>query len=133
MWEDLLRIDRRNSYGVHTFVAWEEQGSLRAIMVHNCQHGVVVSIRGQICDQIPTDCLEGIGMPSFSGDWVDGDFGSRRIRLSALTHGTSLHVLYDEAFHVRPPIIPCNACVRIENSRVTSAFMIMIHAEDTLP
>jgi hypothetical protein len=50
MWKDLLRIDRSNPYGIHTFVAWEEQGSFCTVMIHNRQHGVTIPILGQIRD-----------------------------------------------------------------------------------
>jgi hypothetical protein len=131
MRKDLLRIDRSDPYGVHTFAAWEEQGSLHTIMIHNCQYGIIISILGQISDQIPANRLKRVGGLPLGGNGEYGDFGSCRIRFSALTYGTSLHVLYNKAFHVWPPIVSCDTCVCVENSRVAGTFMVVIHAENT--
>jgi hypothetical protein len=46
VWENLLHIDCSNSCGVDIFAAWEEKGSLRAIMIHDCQHGVEIPTFG---------------------------------------------------------------------------------------
>jgi hypothetical protein len=132
MGEYLLHINDSHFHSINLLAAWEEECGFRAVVIHDHEHRVESSPFLQVCDKIPTDHLNGVGMCVHSNDGIDRDFGPHHIWFGALTDGTSFHILNHKAFHVWPPVIPHQTCVHVKNSRVPRTFVVMIHAEDAL-
>ena len=72
-------------------------------MVSDGKYSVKASRLWEFGDEIEGNCFKGVGILRF--DRVEGRSGPVCVRFVCLALSTSLHIVSDKLFHVRPPVV----------------------------
>ena len=103
MWEDVSKIKKGYSWSVDVFFAGDEECGFGAVVVGDGEDGVEAPRFREFGDEVERNGFEGKGVLWFDGE----ERGSCPVcvHFVCLALGTSLYIVCDKLFHVRPPVI----------------------------
>ena len=106
VWEDMLDIEVSNGGGGGRFMAGNEDGSFRTVMVRDGEDAVEAVRKREFDNEVHGDSFKGEGSV-VGGDGAVRDAGERRINLGGLTGGATADKGGDKVLHVGPPVVFC--------------------------
>ena len=104
VWKNVLDVKFSNGGGSGRFVAGDENGSFRAVVVRNGEDAIESVGERELDDKIHGDRFKGKG-GVVGGDGAVRDTGARGIGFGGLTGGTTPDEGGDKSFHMGPPVI----------------------------
>ena len=104
VWKDMLDVKIGNSGGGSRFVAGNENGGFRAVMVGNGEDAVEAVGEWELDDKIHSDRFKGEG-GAVGCDGAMGNTGPRGNGFGGLTGGATADERGDKRFHMGPPVI----------------------------
>jgi hypothetical protein len=125
VWENMLDVKIGNSGGGSRFVAGNEDGRFRAIVVGNGEDAVKAVREGELNNEIHGDSFEGEG-GAVSCDGAVGNTGARGNGFGGLTGGATSDERGDKGFHMGPPIIFGDEKASFEDAGVTCGGGVMV-------
>ena len=125
VWENMLDVKVGNSGGGSRFVAGDEDGSFRAVMVGDGEDAVEAVREWEFDNEIHGDSLKGEG-GAVGRDGAMGNTGSRGNGLGGLTGGTTVDERGDKGFHMGPPVIFGDEEAGFEDAGVACGGGIMV-------
>ena len=104
MWKNVLDVKVGDGRGSGCFVAGNENGRFRAVVVCNGEDAIKPVGEQEFDDEIHGDCFKGKGS-AIGGDGAVRDTGARGIGFGGLTGGATPDEGSDKSFHMGPPVI----------------------------
>ena len=125
VWENMLDIKIGNGGGGGCFVAGNENGSFRAVMVCDSEDAVKTVGKRELNDEVHGHGFkwEGGVVGSNGAVW---DTGTRGNGLGGLTGGASTDEGGDEVLHVGPPVVVGEEEASFEDARVAHGGGIVV-------
>ena len=125
VWEDMLDVKIGNGGGGSCFVAGNEDGSFRAVMIGDGEDAVEAVGEWELNDEIHGDGFKGEG-GAVGRDGAVGNAGPRGNGFGGLTGGATADERGDKGFHMGPPIILGNEEAGFEDAGVACGGGIMV-------
>ena len=125
VWKNMLDVKISDSGGGSRFVAGNEDGSFRAVMVGNGEDAVKAVREWELNNEIHGDSFKGEG-GVVGCDGAVGNTGARGNGLGGLTGGATSDERGDKGFHVGPPIVFSEEKASFEDARVTCGGGVMV-------
>ena len=123
--KNMLDVKIGNSRGGSCFVAGNEDGSFRAVMVGNGEDTIKAIGEWELNNEIHGDGFKGEG-GAVGCDGAVGNTGARGNGFGGLTGGTTSDERGDKGFHMGPPIIFGEEKASFEDARVTCGGGVMV-------
>ena len=121
----MLNIEVSDDGGGGRFVAGNEDGSFRAVMVRDSEDAVKAIRKREFNDEVHGDGFEGEG-GVIGGDRAVRDVGVRGIDLGGLAGGATMDKGGDKVLHMGPPVVFHKEKAGFQNARVARGGGIMI-------
>ena len=125
VWKNMLDVKVGNSGGGSHFVAGNEDGRFRAVMIGNGEDAVKSVREWEFNDKVHSDGLEGEG-GAVGRDGAVRDTGARGNGLGGLTGGATTDKGGDKGFHMGPPIVLGDEKASFEDAGVTCGEGIVV-------
>ena len=125
VWENMLDVKIGNGGGGGCFVAGNENGSLRAVMVCDSEDTVKTVRKREFNDEIHGHGFEWEG-GAIGGNGAVRDMGPRGNGLGGLTGGAAMDEGGDEVLHVGPPVVVGKKEASFEDARVARGGGIVV-------
>ena len=125
VWKDMLDVKVGNNGGGSRFVAGNEDGSFRAVMVGNGEDAVEAVREWELDNEIHGNSFKGEG-GAISRDGAMGNAGTRSNGFGGLTGSAAMDEGGDKGFHVGPPVIFGNKEAGFEDAGVACGGGIMV-------
>ena len=125
MWKDMLDIKVSDGGGCGRFMAGDENGSFRAVVVCDGEDAVKSIGERELNDEVHGNSLKGEGS-AIGRDGAVRNAGARGIDFGGLTGGAAPDEGGDKGLHVGPPVILGDEETGFEDARVTCGVGIMV-------
>ena len=125
VWKNMLDVKIGNSGGGSHFVAGNENGSFRAVVVCNGEDAVKSVREQEFNDEIHGDGFEREG-GAVGRDGAVGNMGARGNGFGGLTGGATADEGGDKGFHMGPPIILGDEKAGFEDAGVSCGGGVMV-------
>ena len=125
MWKDVLNIKVGDGGGGGRFMARDENGSLRTVVIRDSEDTVEAIGEWEFDDEIHGDGFEGEG-GAIGDDGAVRDAGARGIDFGGLAGGAPSNERGDKGLHVRPPIVLGDEETGFEDPWVTGGGGIVV-------
>ena len=125
VWKDMLDVKVSNGGGGGHFMAGDENGSFRAIVVCDGEDAVKSVGKREFNDEVHGDGLKGEG-GAVGCDGAVRDTGVRGIDFGGLTGGATADEGGDKGLHVGPPVILGDEETGFEDAGVAGGVGIML-------
>jgi hypothetical protein len=125
VWKNVLDVKIGNGGGGSRFMAGNEDGRFRAVMVGDGEDAVKTVGERELNDEIHGDGFKGEG-GAVSRDGAVGNTGARGNGFGGLTGGATSDERGDKGFHMRPPVILGDEEAGFEDAGVTCGGGVMV-------
>ena len=125
VWKNVLDVKIGDSGGGSRFVAGDEDGSFRAVMVGNGEDAVEAVREWELNNEIHGDGFKGEG-GAVGRDGAVGNMGARGTGCGGLTGGATSDERGDKGLHVGPPIVFGEEKASFEGAGVTCGGGVMV-------
>ena len=123
--KNMLDVELGDGGGGGCFVAGNENGSFRAVVVRDGEDAVEAIGKWKLNDEIHSNGFKRKG-GAVGGNGAVWDMGTRGIGLSGLTGGAAADEGGDEVLHVGPPVVVGEEEASFKDTRVTRGRGIVI-------
>ena len=125
VWKNILDVKIGNSGGGSRFMAGNEDGGFRAVMVGNGEDAIKAVGEWELNNEIHGDGFKGEG-GAVGRDGAVGNTGARGNGFGGLTGGAAPDERGDKGFHMGPPIIFGDEKAGFEDAGVTWGGGVMV-------